>query len=87
MTADKKLGLIHESIGTIETNITWIRESLDRIEQRAAEDRAGALDHVENDRLQFEALHARMNRLLGGLSLASLLAAGLGFPWLLGLLG
>lgn len=78
---------IADSLTSLETNVSWIRESLGRIEARAAEDRGAMQDHVEQDLAQFSVLHSRLNRLLGGLSLLGVLAGGLGFPWLLGLLG
>ena len=78
---------IAASLSGLEAHVAWIKDAIGRLEARAAEDREVYQAHTEEDLKQFALLHARMNRLLGGLSLAGLLAAGLGFPWLLGLLG
>lgn len=78
---------IEKSLASLETNVSWIRDSLTRIERRAEEDRGVMQDHVEQDLAQFSILHSRMNRLLGGVALLGVLVGGLGFPWLLGFLG
>lgn len=78
---------ITETLLALETHVLWIRETLEKQERRASEIHDALEEHYKSDQEQFEDLTARMNRLLGGLALLGLLISGLGFPWLVGLLG
>lgn len=58
-------------------HVQYIREHLDGLAKRAAEDRAITQRHAADDARQFEAIARKLNRIIGGLVLAGAVAGAL----------